>query len=297
MGEENKCSLVDVNLQPVADVVNNIINKFAQAVGWVATPRGSRKDMEIAIENYIKEIQKDNSLPPIVKAAKIGSARKEIKEYINIQDILQYAQGFEEENDSNPLDEDWAMFFYDKAKNISIDDAKILWGKILSEECNKRGSIPKQLIHILSVMSADDAKTFECVCGFVVNKLLNDGVNMRLGKNVLMMGDNWEEMNNLTGIKDSALTNLEALGLIKRSLVNYEYTVTEKNKENLAMVFAYHNHWISIGNLKEKVPVGLVTLTKAGEILSNIVVKKEQDGFLEYIKKFYVSNGFIVRVS
>ena len=177
MGESTTNSIVNIDLASVASIINNVIDKFAKAVGWMVTPRGSRKELEKAVEIYIQEIENDKSLPPLVKAAKITAARKEIKEYCNVQDIMEHAkefgQTYNEYNDD--IDEDWAMFFYDRAKNVSLDDAKVLWGKILAEECKMKGKISKSLIHILSVISQEDAKAFENLCNFAPNMARPDG--------------------------------------------------------------------------------------------------------------------------
>ncbi len=131
MNDEIQNTLMKIDFQPAADVLNNIIDKVSTAVGWLAVPRGVRKDRETAVESYIESLKNDSSLPPLVKAQKISHARRDIKEYCNLVDILEHAAVFGEQYNNlsdEPLDEDWAMFFCDNAKNISRDDVKVLWG-------------------------------------------------------------------------------------------------------------------------------------------------------------------------
>ena len=299
MVDTKNVGLINLDLKPLADVANNVINKFAQAASWYVIPRGQKKDWEIAVEEYIQSIKNDDSLEPIAKAAKISSARKEIREYINMQDILRHAQEFGEFNDKTddePLDEEWTMFFYDRAKNVSRDDAKILWGRILANECNSVGSIPKQLIHILSVMSVADADAFEKISGLIANRILSDGINLSFGRGTLIMGGQYRKLCDKINLKDSSITNLESLGLIKRSIIDYEYDFSGRNLKGIVMNFSYHGHTITISNLREKVPAGLITLTEVGTVLSNVIVKKEIDGFLDYVKDFYESKGFSVEI-
>lgn len=285
-----------VDLGPIADVANNIIDKFAQAVGWAVVPRGKKKDFEIAVDQYISEIQNDPLLDPLIKAAKISSARRDIKAYINMQDILQYAsefaQGYEE--NTEPLDEDWALFFYERAKNICRDDIKILWGKILAEENRESGSIPKQLIHILSIMSAQNAVDFENVCKFAVNRIFGGGV---LGDVMLIIGvDESREILEKVGVLYQTLNDLQSLGLLNVNVIDGRLLFQDEKLEDKLVGFEYHGNIIEIGNLREEVPIGYVSFTEAGRILSNIVVRKSVDDFLGYIKKYYEKNGFTVNI-
>lgn len=290
-------SLVDVDLKPAADVANNIINKFAQAIGWSVVPRGNKKDMEIAVETYINEIQGDTSLPPLVRAAKISNARKEIKEYVNLQDILQHAQEFgkEYENNNEELDEDWTMFFYDRAKNVSYEDAKILWGRILAEECNLKGSIPKQLMHILSVMNKNDADAFQNVCGFIANRLNNDG-SLGQGEILIGSGDVSNDILYQSGLSYQSLNELQALGLVMVNAIDNRLILEGSNIENGTVGYKYHQHLIRVEKLRKEFPIGYVLLTRTGIILSGLIVKKELSGFLNYIKSYYEGQGFRVTI-
>lgn len=292
MGDAKNAGLINVDLQPLADVVNNVIDKFSQAVGWYARPRGERKDFEIALEQYIAEIQSDPSLNSLVKAAKISSARKDIKEYVNMQDILQHAQEFGCfcKNDEEPLDEDWAMFFYDRAKNISCEEAKILWGKVLAQECNVGGSIPKQLIQTMSLMSKEDAELFNKVCGFCVERLFD---NIQSEKMLLV------DMNDSTGfvieqkMNSSAIVNLEALGLVK--LISTGTVIGCEGNRNV-LGLRYHGININIHVNDESVSTGNLVFTKSGALLAELIEVPALDGFLDYVKNKYEKENCIVEL-
>lgn len=283
-------SLIDVDLKPIADVTNNIIDKFAQAVGWLATPRGSRKDMEIAVETYIKEIQEDNSLPPTVKAAKISNVRKEIKDYVNLQDVIQHAQLFGKEYEPNgeKLDEDWAMFFYDRARNVSRHDAKVLWGKILAEECNKIGSIPKTLIHTLSVMSKQEAESFEGVCGFIVDTYNSRGYVEK----ILIIPPDYKSISEGSVTLDKIM-NLEALGLLTSTdklRIDFDDEVPPINK------VVYYGSEILLRYESSFLYIGEVNLTNAGRVLSKIITGRKFIKYVDYLKSYFETNNVIVDI-
>lgn len=267
-----------MNLQPLADVTNNIIDKFSEAVGWQVMPRGSKKDTEIAVKKYIEDIHNDSSLSPIVRAAKICSARKDIKEYINIQDILHHAQEFGQvyEDNGNVLDEDWTTFFYDKARNISQEEVKILWEKILSEECHESGKIPKSLIHILSIMSKEDATLFELLCGFTPDRINDDGSLNRVSPIIDI--DIVNELPLEYGLTYSKFQDLEALGLLHYNLVDIR-DILNGDLSHVKIGYKYFENVITIENLKEEFPTGHVILTNDGMILSEMIGKRRIKGF------------------
>lgn len=295
MSNSNQNALINIDLG--ASVINNLIDKITLAFQWFATPKGSRKDRETAINIYIDELQKDTSLSPLLKAAKISNARKEIKEYCNLQDIIEHATSFAQTYstyDDAPIDEDWAMFFYDKAKNISREDAKILWGKILAEECAHKGRIPKSLIHILSIISPTEAKLFENLCSFSLNELDANG-NIS-SYTPLITGQANEPLLLKYGLTYEAFQNLEALGLLHYNAVDIR-AILDDNFSNTTFGYLYFDSLISIGNLKKEFPQGCVILTQNGKLLSELIVKRKIDGFEEYLRNYYQSQGYSVEIS
>lgn len=194
------------------------------------------------------------------------------------------------------LDNDWLAYFNEYAKNVNREDAKILWGKVLARECNNCGCIPKKLIHILSVMSKNDAESFEKLCGFMVER------NLYAGKkdNIIIIGGNNPDLDNLlksTKLTHNQITDLDAIGLVKRNAYAYRNTVEGKGDIKKAhIVYYYHGRTINIGNLEHEMPIGFVILTKSGEILADLIEKKELKGYLEYLGRYYVSKGFEVYI-
>lgn len=263
---------------------------------FLVTPRGSKKDFEDAVEYLKEEYENDAEMPPLIKAMKISKVRRELKEFTNMHGIIQHAISFGmsyENMNQGFLDDDWCAFFLDKAKNICCDDAKILWGKLLSEESKNNGCIPKQLVHILSIMSADDAADFDNVCKFAVNRIFDYG----LGKGMLIIAaDESTEILKSVRVSYQKLNDLQSLGLLKVNAIDDRLILKNWHLEQACIGFEYHGNIIEIGNLREQVPIGYVSLTEVGRILSNIVVRKSVDGFLDYIKNYYEKNGFTVNI-
>lgn len=250
---------------------------------FVLTPRGNKKDFEEAVEYLKKEYEHNQEMPPLVKAMKMSRARRELKEFINTQDIIQHAIDFGmsyENLNSESIDDDWIMYFFNNARNVCGDDAKIIWGKILAEESQNNGSIPKQLVHILSVMSKDDAELFNMACRFIVERIIYSGY-----KKMLLI-----DFNDSTGLVEkfsmnsSSIFNLESLGLVKVS--SRGTCIGAKGEQNI-LGLRYHGIELNIQTQTDQISTGNVVLTRAGELLADLIEVEPIDGFIEYLKRKY----------
>lgn len=278
--EDKNSGLVNVDLQPLADVTNNVIDKFSKAVGWIATPKGAKKDMDIAVETYIKGIQEDATLPPILKSAKIASARKEIKEYINLQAILQDAQEFMLEYNDNELDEDWAMYFYDKAKNISDKDVRLILSKLLAQECNNKECVSKALVNTISLMDHDLAKSFNKLCKCLVYIEEQNG-NKDIEALITTI-ESMEEHKIPVNFQD--IVNLTSIGLIEYSQIGeYGYNTSRAK-------IKYGMEEFEIESSTTNIMTGHVNLTKTGRELVKMVIPEADEDYLLEIKRYFMES-------
>ena len=64
-----------ISFDGASDVMNNLINKLSDGIGWIAT---HDTPMCIAVDTYIQDIQNSN-FDPVTKAVLISNARKPLK--------------------------------------------------------------------------------------------------------------------------------------------------------------------------------------------------------------------------
>ena len=158
-----------VNVDGLSDVAVKLLDMIEKAVGWTVTPRGSKKDLEDALQYYKKAILDDETIPPIVKASKIASAKKDLTQYINQGRIITNTIS-ELGNNANlkNVDLDWLSYFFDYAKNIQDETIQKIWARLLAEQCSGNTSIQRNLIHILSLMDTETAIAFSNMCRLVI---------------------------------------------------------------------------------------------------------------------------------
>ena len=70
--------------------------------------------------------------------------------------------------DDTPVDPDWCTRFFDYSKDVSNEDAQIIWAKILAGEIAQPGSFYKRTLSVLRDIEAFEAKWFADMCQFVI---------------------------------------------------------------------------------------------------------------------------------
>lgn len=201
-----------------ASIANNFIDKISNAVGVVYTDSNYKIKKE-SLKKVNELILQRTDLDEFAKLAMISNLEQDMKHYNNQRNIIQKAiLNVDEDVDANNVDDDWLLYFFDKAKNISSYEMQNVWAKMLSEEFNKPQSMPKSLLHTVSVIDAESAMCFNKLCQF--------NVEINGDKNLLYSPTTepyLEEIN----ISFSDLSELEKYGLIVYSSFGFIIKQTE----------------------------------------------------------------------
>lgn len=272
MGEPPNISLLSIDLKPLSETANLLIEKLSSAVGWIVSHDSPKKS---AISQYIIDIQNDPTLDPLVKAALVTNAQKIIREYCNQKDIISFAihDLHGASNSSiNQLDDDWILSFMDKARLVSNKDLQALWGKILSQECKEPHSVPKHLLTILESVDSYLATAFTKIKSHSI-RILDDKPRFFS----IIHFDSDSKYFNAKGLNLDVLTDLDAIGLISFN-ISSRYTITT---DVVHCPFQYGNQLFSIDeDGYPDLEAGNVQLTRAGERLCEIIEAPELTDFL-----------------
>ena len=265
-----------IDLQPAADVLNNLINKLSDAIGWIATHETLEKR---ALDTYVRGIE-ESDLPPLAKAAEICKAKKTLKEYCNQDSIYRKASNMMAESAKpEEIDEDWIAQFADKARLVSNQDFQILWAGVLAQECNKPGSIPKALLKIIEQMDRSMADAFMKVASCSVWYIENG--RKRYAPLIYYSVRNNEYCAQL-GLCYEDLLDLESVGLVKIG----NATGPSSYNRIYSGTIHYFNKEASVYPLKGEMAIGHVEYTKAGEALCAAVKPDEIEDFLKkYVRR------------
>lgn len=202
-----------------ASIANTFIDKISHAVGVIYND-SNYKIKKDSLKQVSELILQRTDLDEFTKLAMISNLEQDLKHYTNQRNIIQKAiLNVDEDVEANNVDDDWLLYFFDKAKNVSSEEMQNVWAKMLSEEFNKPQSIPKSLLHTISIIDARSAMSFNKICQFNVE--VNGNKNLLLDNSI--METYLKEID--VGFND--LSELEKYGLIAST--SFEFTIKLAN--------------------------------------------------------------------
>lgn len=260
----------------IAKVVEKIIDFFG--IPFI----GSSEDMNEAVKTYSERI-KEQHYPVMIEAALISNAKRDIRHYKNKCDVLKLA--VEEMNENadaysedaiNNLSNDWLDMFFDACAKFDNIEVQTVFAKILSAETQKQDSIPKSLIHSLSIIDSRQAKTFSILCQH----------NISFMNEIYAYCDYSDSSQywNKIGVDFDDLLNLQEVGLITYSAPPFCTTFTPRVKSVNIKIgnkksYVYTNQLGIIRILRDN-----VTFTTAGFALYQSLNIESDDVQIAHIK-------------
>ena len=137
-------SLIKIEGKPLEKLIEVISN----GIGTLYRPRAIRNEADAkAYEIKVLEKAKHEAIAEgkLIEAENLDRINerlvaKEIKRQNNIDDVVEVAINDISQTESvteTPIDQDWSTRFFDIVQDISDNEMKILWGKILAGEVKK----------------------------------------------------------------------------------------------------------------------------------------------------------------
>ena len=150
-------------LEKFLDVISKGIGRVYQDTIGIKTEVNRYKSMEVAkveIENLKKEGLseiKDRTLSRILYV--------EEKRQRNLESVLSlsYAHLPEKVSDKD-VEENWLTKYFESIKDVSNEEMKIVWAKILTGELETPGRFSLRTLDVLKYITADEALIFQRLC-------------------------------------------------------------------------------------------------------------------------------------
>lgn len=267
-------SLID--LKGASDVAIKFLDMVEKSIGWAVAPKGSRKDFYDGLEIYKKSIKNDQFLSEKEKAIKISLATRDFRQYINQAKIVEFAKSdINQDADFKNIDPDWLAFFFEYAKNISKEEAQLIWAKLLANRVNGERQVSKKLIHILAIIEDDDIDVFCKICSMTF-----DSENRKNFKYPFIYIGNFPSYYNSINIRRYHLRSLADLGLIEYDITN-GFVLPEK-----VPILKYGDTKIKLSS-NDRINTGDIRLTATGRTLYDMTERKYRKDFIEQCKRIW----------
>ena len=167
-------------------------------------------------------------------------------------------------------DPDWTARFFDCVQDVSSEEMRKLWAKLLSGEVEEPGRASLRTLDILRNMTKRDAQIFASVCSFVIDDFIHYPNEHQSKFRELSLGN---------------VMHLESVGLLNaRSHVIKELRIIDSvghflycNQENVLRVSSNEN--------SKTIQVPAIPITDSGQEICRVVDSAFRE---EYLKSFSV---------
>ena len=209
--------------------------------------------------------------------------------------------GDKEVSDHEP-DHDWTARFFNEVQDVSSDDMRAIWAKILAGEVEKPGSTSARTLTILKNLDRKSARLFNTLCSICVS--LRPDANVALDARVPSMGGQ-PGQNSLQkyGLSYDSLNILNEYGLIIPDYNSYyPYTISigitvgVSGQERIRIPFTFQKRFWVLEPMPEfqqadEFRLSGVMLTQAGRELQSVVAEEPSHQFLEDLNEFFKKNN------
>ena len=281
MAVENPLSIIGDMSKPV----NTLIKKIADAIGVLYEPsRIVRKAKAEAKAQEIMAISEIN-VKEIQNRAFNRFVYEETRKQTNIENIIERTIPQIQANaQSEKIEEDWIVKFFESAKMISDIEMQSLWSRILAGETNNPGTFSRRTISLVAELDNKDAILFTNLCKF----------SFSIGKKITpVVFDTQEEIYNKQGINFRTLIHLDNAGLLQfNNLTGFKYKNLQKR-----ITISYYTRPINIEfpNVSDNnLDIGRILLSQAGEELATICGSLPDEEIYYFTIEQWKKKGLII---
>ena len=277
---------VNLNLGNLPKSANVLIEKVSNAVGrpfepWqikrIAKAKVVAEIIKAEAEAKVAMIKKqsDIKITDLERRAMHRLIKEEAQRQKNMEEItIKSLPHLKESAKPESMEDDWITNFFNRSRMVSDSEMQDLWALVLAGEANTPETYTKRTVNCVSELDKTDAELFSNLRNFW---WVIDANFMPL------VFDVQAEIYNKYGINFTALSDLESIGLIRfDGFVGFKLTEIPKS----VSYFGEPLHLNMSRNFDNKLPVGVVLLTRIGRELAPICKRESVDGFYEYVKKW-----------
>jgi hypothetical protein len=280
---------------PVALIEGAIAEKYAES--------RARVKLIDASASQIAEQMKTN--PEYARAAATKFAHKIIRERVNVDQITAIAAAElkseslaianDKEPEAPPISEDWLNAFESEAAQMSSEQMKSLFGKVLAGEIRRPASYSIKTIKLMAQLDNRAAVLFRLLCSLSISLHFSDsGI---LDARVVSMGNASTNSLQAYGLRFDELNILQEYGLIISDYNSYmDYRMAVVQKGNVVPPVIYQKaQWALVPKVappvNQEFRVHGVALSWSGKELFSIVDIEPNEKYTAALKNFFEQQG------
>lgn len=272
-------SLIKINIE--GKPLEKLIEVVSNGIGTLYRPRKIRKEADAqayaikVLENAKATAGADTMMIEADTAERIGQRMlsQEIRRQNNIDTVVEAAaaelKGKQVSDES--VDEDWATRFFGIVQEVSKEEMKMLWSKILAKEIERPSSFSMRTLETLRNLSAKEAELFQKIAPYILHQqdyfIFNNS-------DVLKKYD----------IQYNDIAKLIECGILQSgTMVTRHYYAKPNEDSTLGIIYGKYVLIINIPQGANNVDFPVIILTRTGIELFSLL---EVEANMEYIKDF-----------
>lgn len=171
-------SFITVNID--GKPLEKLIEVVSNGIGTLYRPRKIRKEADAeayaikVLEKAKAEAGADSMLVEADTIERIGKrlVAQEIRRQNNIDTVVEAAAEDLKGKDvsEDPVSEDWATRFFGIVQDVSQEEMKVIWSKILAKEIERPSTFSMRTLETLRNLSAEEADLFVKIAPFVMQQ-------------------------------------------------------------------------------------------------------------------------------
>lgn len=267
-----------INLN-ITEPITELIKVVGKGIGTLYEPRhitkkaeAEAKALEITERSKTNaEIERRERLSETdirIQNRLMAQERMRQKNIDDVVDIAAYQLKDERDVPKDKVSVDWATRFFNTVQDISENEMKLIWGKLLAGEVKSPGSYSLRTLELLKNLSSDEARLFSEVSNLALR---------RVNEVLIIRRDNINEEYGFTFDNILALTDA---GLIKPILNTA--MVLDSTTEEGDFILEFGKYVVK-AVIKDKITIPSYIYTNAGAQIFKFIENQEPD--LNYLKK------------
>lgn len=276
----------DQNLGITASVRSRAISSIDRLVGAYFDVKTAR--LEKAADSIRNN--KDNDGMPLLLTQQdridAGIKEREMRKLVNKMRVVEAAlddikgSAEEQEETDEPMSEDWLNYFESYAENVSSEELRSLWARVLAGEIRNPRSFSLRTLRLLSEIDAATAKSFE---SFVSDRITDDSLLKREG---------------LEGAELFEAIELEEAGLFQDVVFSTLQRTFDVNDDQQNIIV--DSGFVAIIKVREgttQLNYPIVKITRVGIELCKLLTPRNPINSLEKISQHFIDKGVAEKVT
>jgi hypothetical protein len=285
-------TLVNVDTKGLGDTAKALLDKVSEAIGGIARPMQTRRVAEA--EADAKEIgaMSDIRITTLQKRAAQRWLVEEEQKQANMETIVAAAlPQVKLDAQSNKIERDWLVNFFDKSRLTSDEEMQQLWAKILAGEANAPGKFSKRTVNLMASLDKNDAELFQVLCRF-------NWVGAGLNGLAPVIFDFRDPLYSEHGVTHKGIARLCEAGLtVYDTSVIFKQPIRAGTPYELGPTMEYDGRRIGVYRAKGVRLTGRrVDLTRTGADIALLCAAQPVDGMFEHAVAKWKADGAKVKL-